>query len=87
MNQDDARSSRRKRCAHFVLAQGVVAQVEYCVGCAIFHVNVESTSIRFCASALRDLRDTLSTALAAYEQAAKQVAEEQAVSAQHDALH
>jgi hypothetical protein len=31
----------------------------------VFHVAVESVSIRFRATALRDLRDTLSVALAA----------------------
>jgi len=87
MNKDETSPSGRKHCAHFVLAQGVVAQVEYCVACAIFHVSVESMSIRFCASALRDLRDTLSKALTAYEQAAKHVAEQQSGTAQRDGLH
>ena len=70
----DSQESKRPRCAHFVLAKGSVADVEYCAACAIFHVNVDSMSIRFRATALRDLRDTLSAALASYERALEQLA-------------
>jgi hypothetical protein len=79
-------SSERTPCEHFVLAQGVVAQVEYCAACAVFHLNIDSMSIRFRATALRDLRDTLSTALAAYE-SAQRIAEERAAPSLHDGLH
>jgi hypothetical protein len=77
MNQDETKPPERRPCSHFVLARGVVAQVEYCVPCAVFHVAVESVSIRFHATALRDLRDTLSIALAAYERALEQTAAEE----------
>ena len=88
MDQDDTKTTGRRPCAHFVLARGVVAQVEYSVPCAVFHVALESVSIRFRATALRDLRDTLSVALAAYERALEQTAaEEQPERALRDGLH
>jgi hypothetical protein len=50
-----------------LLAQGLVAQVEYCEDCDVFHLNVESLTVRFRPTALRDLCDTLSTALASHD--------------------
>ena len=50
-----------------LLAQGLVAQVEYCENCDVFHLNVDSLTVRFRPTALRDLRDTLSVALANLE--------------------
>lgn len=50
-----------------LLAQGLVAQVEYCEDCEVFHVDVESLTVRFRLTALRDLRDTLSAALANHD--------------------
>jgi len=87
MDQDDTSSPERRPCSHFVLARGAVAQVEYCVPCAVFHVAVESVSIRFRATALSDLRDTLSVALAAYERALEQTDEQQPDRALRDGLH
>jgi len=60
-----------ERCLHVRLAQGAASEVDYCNQCGIFHVNLESVTVRFRATALRDVRDTLSVALAAYEQAVK----------------
>ena len=51
-------------CSRHLLAQGVVALVEYCTDCGVFHVSMESITVRFRPTALRDLRDTLSAALA-----------------------
>lgn len=86
MDPDHPSAPERRPCSHFVLARGAVAQVEYCVPCAVFHVAVESVSIRFRATALRDLRDTLPVALAAYERALEQT-EEQPEHALRDGLH
>lgn len=60
-----------ERCMHVRLAQGAAAEVDYCNHCGIFHVNLESVTVRFRPTALRDVRDTLSAALAAYEDAVK----------------
>lgn len=50
-----------------LLARGVVSEVVYCRHCRVFHVNVDALTVHFKAAALRDLRDTLSAALAACE--------------------
>lgn len=86
MDHDEANRAAREPCAHYVLARGTVVQVEYCAACAIFHLNLDALSLRFRATALRDLRDTLSTALAAYERAVAQ-AEEQARRNAREGLH
>jgi hypothetical protein len=86
MVPNESDSTERGHCTHFVLAQGVVAQVEYCACCAIFHVNIDSLSIRFQSTALRDLRNTLTDALAAYERA-QQLIEERTTPTQQDGLH
>ena len=65
----------RQQCMHRILAQGVVAQVEYCPDCAVFHVSMESITVRFRATALRDLRDTLSAALANFREPAADTTE------------
>lgn len=61
-----------ERCEHVRVAQGAAAEVDYCNHCGIFHVNLESITVRFRPTALRDVRDTLSAALAAYEHAARE---------------
>lgn len=55
------------RCEQKLLARGAVSEVMYCSHCRVFHVNVDALTVHFEAGALRDLRDTLSAALAAYE--------------------
>lgn len=87
MASDSSPLRERTGCAHFVLAKGVVAEVEFCASCGIFHVNVDSVSLRFRATALRDLRDTLSVALANYERAVAELPEARALGAQRDDLH
>jgi hypothetical protein len=86
MDRNESNRTRRGPCTHFVLAHGAVVQVEYCVACAIFHLNLDTVSLRFRASALRDLRDTLSSALAAYERAVAH-AEERARQEPPEGLH
>ena len=56
-----------KQCEQTLLARGVVSEVVYCSSCRVFHVNVGTVTVHFEAAALRDLRDTLCAALAAYE--------------------
>ncbi len=56
-----------KRCEQTLLARGAVSEVVYCRHCRVFHVNVDALTVHFEVGALRDLRDTLSAALAAYE--------------------
>ena len=84
MTRDETGSSGP--CAHCVLAQGAVARVAYCDACAIFHLDIDSMSIRFRATALRDLRDTLSAALAAYARAQGRT-DDRPVPAPNDGLH
>lgn len=79
-------SVSRRPCEHFVLARGVVAQIEYCASCEVFHLAIDSMSIRFRATALRDLRDTLSAALSAYEEA-RQSAATRSLPASHGGRH
>ena len=86
MPADNQGSGERPRCEHFILAHGVVAQVEYCAACAIFHLNIDSLSVRFRPTALRDLRDTLTAALDAYEQA-RRLAEERFAPGPRDGMH
>lgn len=61
-----------KQCEQTLLARGVVSEVMYCSNCRVFHVNVDALTVHFQGAALRDLRDTLSAALAAYEHAIAQ---------------
>lgn len=56
-----------QRCERTLLARGVVSEVMYCSHCRVFHVNVGALTVHFEAGALRDLRDTVSAALATYE--------------------
>lgn len=58
------------RCEQKLLARGVVSEVMYCSHCRVFHVNVDAVTVHFQGAALRDLRDTVSVALAAYERMA-----------------
>jgi hypothetical protein len=53
-----------QHCVRHLLAQGAVAQVEYCMDCGVVHLSMESITVRFRPAALRDVRDTLSAALA-----------------------
>lgn len=69
-----------EQCEHALLAHGVAAEVAYCRKCGVFHVNVDALTLRFRATARRDVRDTLSAALAVYERLALESAAEQAVS-------
>ncbi len=57
----------KKRCEQTLLARGVVSEVMHCSHCRVFHVNVDALTVHFQGAALRDLRDTLSAALAAHE--------------------
>lgn len=57
----------KKQCEQMLLARGAVSEVVYCRHCRVFHVNVDTLTVHFEAGALRDLRDTLSAALAAHE--------------------
>lgn len=50
-----------------LLARSAVAQVEYCVGCEVFHLSMDVITLRLRVTALKALRDTLTTALAQYE--------------------
>lgn len=61
-----------KRCEQTLLARGAASEVMYCSHCRVFHVNVGVLTVHFEAAALRDLRNTLSAALAAYEHAIAQ---------------
>lgn len=76
----------QEQCTHLVLARGAVAQVGYCTACGVFHLAIDSLSIRFRPTALRDLRDTLAAALGAYEQA-QRIADENGPPAPHDGMH
>lgn len=58
------------RCVQHLMARGVVSEIVYCSHCRVFHVNVGALTVHFEAAALRDLRDTLSAALVAYERVA-----------------
>jgi hypothetical protein len=58
----------KQPCQQTVLARGTVSEVVYCRSCRVFHVNVDALTVHFHAEALRDLRDTLSAALAAYDE-------------------
>lgn len=71
-----------KRCEQTLLARGLASQVMYCSHCRVFHVNVGAVTVHFEAAALRDLRDTLAAALAAYEHMAPSAAAEPATSRQ-----
>ena len=55
------------RCECRLLAQGLAGYVEYCSHCGVFHVHVDSVTVRFRPTALRDLRDTLTVAISNYE--------------------
>ncbi|HXF67070.1 MAG TPA: hypothetical protein VNK67_10300 [Burkholderiales bacterium] len=59
-----------KPCEQLLLARGAKAEVVYCRRCRVFHVNVDALTVHFEADALRDLRDTVSAALAASERLA-----------------
>ena len=69
-----------KRCEQALLARGVISEVMYCSHCRVFHVNVDAVTVHFEAAALRDLRDTLSAAVAVYERRAPEKAAEPAAS-------
>jgi hypothetical protein len=56
-----------KKCDQLLMARGAISEVLYCRHCRVFHVNVEALTVHFEVAALRDLRDTLVGALAAYE--------------------
>lgn len=70
----------KNQCEQMLLARGVVSEVMYCRHCRVFHLNVDALTVHFEADALRDLRDTLSAALAAYERKAPEKAVEPAAS-------
>lgn len=69
----------KNRCTHYLLVRGAVAQVEYCTAHGVFNVVIDSVSIRFQPTALRDLRDTLTAALATYEHAQRLAHEQDAL--------
>jgi hypothetical protein len=48
-----------------ILSSGLVAEVEHCAGCEIMHLHIGALTLRMKATALHDLRDTLSRALEA----------------------
>ena len=50
------------------LARGMVAQVECCMDCGVFHLSMESLTVRFDFAALRDLSETLCAALASHRE-------------------
>lgn len=47
-----------------ILSSGLVAEIEHCVGCDIMHLHIGAFTLRMKPTALHDLRDTLSRALA-----------------------
>ena len=75
------------RCTHFVLARGAAAEVDYCVACGIFRLNIDTVTVRFRATGLRDLRDTVSAALSAYQRALDQLPDEASAPQRPDGLH
>ncbi len=87
MTQGSSAARSGSSCTHFTLARGVVAEIEFCPACGVFHVNIDSMSMRFRATALRDLRDTISQALANYERAVAEVPEERQPVAAREDLH
>lgn len=48
-----------------ILSGGLVAEVEHCAACEIMHLHIGAFTLRLKPSALHDLRDTISRALAA----------------------
>jgi len=58
------------KCEQLLMARGAISEVMYCKHCRVFHVNVNAVTIHFNAAALRDLRDTLATALATQDRIA-----------------
>ena len=50
-----------------LLAQGRAGYVEYCSHCGVFHVHVDSVTVRFRPTAPRDLCDTLTVAISNFE--------------------
>ena len=54
------------RCEHALLARGAVSEVLYCRQCRVFHLNVDAVTVHLASGALRDLRDTLTAAIAAH---------------------
>lgn len=87
MAADSPFDAKPAGCTHFVLARGLVAEVEYCTACRIFHVNFDPVSLRFRVTALRDVRDTLAAALAAYERAMRERDDAVAVTVPREAIH
>lgn len=61
-----------------ILSSGLVAEVEHCAGCEIMHLHIGAFTLRMKASALHDLRDTLSRALAALPEQGGETAMRQA---------
>lgn len=68
------------QCEQVLMARGAISEVMYCRHCQVFHVNVDALTVHFQATALRDLRDTLSVALAVHERMAPSKATEPAAS-------
>lgn len=68
----------QNRCEQALMARGAITEVVYCRDCRVFHVNVGVLTVHFEATALRDLRDTLSAALAAHARMASAMAAESA---------
>ncbi|CAI8722776.1 conserved protein of unknown function [Methylocaldum szegediense] len=57
---------QRKSCHTETLARSEVCSVEYCRGCAVFHVNLGAVTLHFRPSTFRVLCTTLNTALARF---------------------
>jgi len=75
-------------CKRLVLAKGVVCDIELCPSCNLFHVNIGATSLRLQPTAVRDLTDTLRTALAQYQRVALLRAQHAATMPPHpDEIH
>jgi len=49
------------------LAQGLVAELDWCPGCDIVHLHVGAITLRLQPAVLHDLRDTLSRAVSALD--------------------
>lgn len=47
-----------------ILAQGLVAEIEYCADCELLHLHIGAFTLRLKPAVLHDLRDTLNRAIA-----------------------
>ena len=68
------------KCNQILMARGAISEVMYCNHCRVFHVNVNAVTVHFDIAALRDLRDTVSAALAAHQHIERNDSEEKPAS-------